>query len=89
MESSTAMWMPPMPRMAEGIVRNWSPLATGIVRMAMSCAPRAEGLDVPSTASNSATGRTLGALVEYLAIVEASWFVGRVITRRTTGKSPV
>jgi len=41
-ESSTAMVVPAMPRVSDGTVRNWSPLATGTVRMGMSWALRGE-----------------------------------------------
>ena len=37
-ESSTAMRVPAIPSVAEGTVRNWSPLATGTVRMGISWA---------------------------------------------------
>ena len=54
-ESSTAIRVPAIPRFAEGTVRNWSPLATGTVRMGMSWAPRC-GAAARRSASRAATG---------------------------------
>ena len=83
------MVVPAMPRVSDGTVRNWSPLATGTVRMGMSWALRGEKVRREAIRTAMGAGmRCWGLLVVFRDIFPDHFLDDGISPRMSRGVHP-